>query len=657
MLVAGAPRAVNCDGGQDEDRAARYAARWRSATKLLLAFGCLLAPLPTAGAAEGPALIYPGGDDTALLDEACPTFIWSQVAEADHYELVVYRLDEADEPSLQIAVQLPEGTGSWKPLANACLSGGARYGWSVRAVAADGPGDWTPASRFEIVLPTYSEVRQALRSLRRYLEAADVAAAGDVSAQVGADLPQSDSGQPEDTAPTDTTGPGAPEDARAGRAAGRRKHRPFTLISDALSRALPAPAAPGPPAPPDPASTLLPVDARRQAGQRLAAGIAPGPPVAGIRAIQAATSGKTVGVWGESASSDGVGVYGSAPSTNGFTSGVFGSSAATGGSGVYGWATSANGYTSGLYGLAESTQGQGVYGLGNATSGINYGVFGRANSTQGSGVHGEALTMAGTVSGVEGVTFSSQGRGVYGIANSTLGTNFGVYGIATSTSGRGVYGEAAATVGNNYGVYGLTDSVQGIGVFGWANATTGTSYGVYGRADSASGYAGYFAGRVHVNGTLSKSAGSFLIDHPLDPANRYLAHSFVESPEMTNLYSGTVVLDDGGAAWVELPDWFDALNRDVRYQLTPLRAPAPGLYVASTVERNRFRIAGGAPGLEVSWQITGVRDDAYARAHPIVVDQDKEALRGRYLNPEEHGVSAELGIYRTPAVSARPPTP
>jgi len=144
-----------------------------------------------------------------------------------------------------------------------------------------------------------------------------------------------------------------------------------------------------------------------------------------------------------------------------------------------------------------------------------------------------------------------------------------------------------------------------------------------------------FSRDVHVNGTLSKAGGSFKIDHPLDPANKYLSHSFVESPDMKNVYDGTVVLDDDAGAWVELPDWFEALNRDFRYQLTAVGAPAPNLHIAEKIVGSRFRIAGGSPGLEVSWQVTGIRRDTYANAHRIPVEEDKPAgEKGTYLHPE-----------------------
>jgi hypothetical protein len=170
----------------------------------------------------------------------------------------------------------------------------------------------------------------------------------------------------------------------------------------------------------------------------------------------------------------------------------------------------------------------------------------------------------------------------------------------------------------------------------------GTAYGVWGV--SANGYAGYFDGNVYVNGNLSKSGGSFKIDDPLDPAHKYLSHSFVESPDMMNVYNGNVVTGADGFATVTLPDWFDALNRDFRYQLTCIGGFAP-VFIAEKIAGNRFRIAGGAPGMEVSWQVTGIRHDAWAQANRIPVEEEKpEAEQGTYLYPELYGQPKELGV-------------
>ncbi len=145
-------------------------------------------------------------------------------------------------------------------------------------------------------------------------------------------------------------------------------------------------------------------------------------------------------------------------------------------------------------------------------------------------------------------------------------------------------------------------------------------------------------GDLWILGTLTKGGLAFKIDHPLDPENMYLNHSGVESPDMMNIYNGNVTLDVDGEAWVQLPEWFEALNQDFRYQLTPVGAPMPNLYVAQKIQDNRFQIAGGAPGQEVSWQVTGIRHDAYADAHRIPVEEEKPPEeRGTYLHPVEHG--------------------
>ncbi|MEU6716712.1 hypothetical protein ABZ897_35045 [Nonomuraea sp. NPDC046802] len=167
----------------------------------------------------------------------------------------------------------------------------------------------------------------------------------------------------------------------------------------------------------------------------------------------------------------------------------------------------------------------------------------------------------------------------------------------------------------------------------------------FGLQASGSIWAAHFEGNVNVNGTLTKSSLEFKIDHPLDPAGRYLSHGAVESDEMKNVYDGEVVLDEHGAAEVTLPGWFEALNERFRYQLTPIGAPAPNLHIAAKLSGNRFTIAGGEPGGEVCWQVTGVRHDPYALANPLVVESAKEGdEHGRYRHPQAHGLSADLAV-------------
>ncbi|HZU25397.1 MAG TPA: hypothetical protein VFA04_07735 [Bryobacteraceae bacterium] len=131
-------------------------------------------------------------------------------------------------------------------------------------------------------------------------------------------------------------------------------------------------------------------------------------------------------------------------------------------------------------------------------------------------------------------------------------------------------------------------------------------------------------GDVLVNGALQVTGvKNFRIDDPLDPVHKQLFHASIESSEMKNLYDGTVRLNAHGQATVELPKWFEALNGDFRYQLTAIGRQAPGLYVRETVHDGHFVIAGGKPGMQVSWQVTGIRHDEWARQHPMSVEVEK----------------------------------
>lgn len=153
------------------------------------------------------------------------------------------------------------------------------------------------------------------------------------------------------------------------------------------------------------------------------------------------------------------------------------------------------------------------------------------------------------------------------------------------------------------------------------------------------------SGNCSINGNLSKGSGSFKIDHPLDPENKYLYHSFVESPEMMNIYRGNVLLDSEGKAVVELPEYFETLNIEYSYQLTPVGKPASRLYISQEVKDNMFAIAGGNPGQKISWQVTGVRNDPFARENPIITEVEKEDNnKGKYIHPKAYGKSKDSKV-------------
>jgi len=367
----------------------------------------------------------------------------------------------------------------------------------------------------------------------------------------------------------------------------------------------------------------------------------------GVVGLAGATSGTTYGVYGLSYSTAGRGVYGLAGAASGTTYGVYGESASTRGTGMYGWATAATGVTYGVSGRSDSRSGIGVSGYATATSGHTYGVWGLSNSDDGVGVWGVAGATYGSTYGVRGQSDSDDGTGVFGWVTAASGYNAGVWGQSDSINGTGVFGWATATSGNNVGVFGQSDGNFGIGVSGLARATSGINYGVYGSSKSPAGYGGYFAGNVHVTGNLSVSGSKpFKIDHPLDPAGRYLYHFAQEGPEVQNVYNGVITLDANGEAVVALPAYFSALNAGpFRYQLTPIGAPMPNLHIAQKIQDNAFKIAGGVPGMEVSWEVTAVRNDPYLRDHPARAEVDKPAgERGTYLYPEGYGQPRELGL-------------
>ena len=300
------------------------------------------------------------------------------------------------------------------------------------------------------------------------------------------------------------------------------------------------------------------------------------------------------------------------------------------------------------FGTAATSSGS-VFGVRNDNTGPN--TFGLLGSGWG-GVLG-----SGAAYGIQGVGFSfASGNG--GIGGKFLGGDCGACTNAKAGDGLSVFGGNAPSgrAGNGItaqgGSAGGSFDAGGIGVIAIGGNAPGSGgqggLGLFAEpgAGTQSGLAAFFLGNVQVIGNLSKAGGSFQIDHPLDPQNKYLYHSFVESPDMMNIYNGNVTTDSSGIALVTLPDWFEALNSDFRYQLTVVGQFAQAI-VASKITQNRFVIRTDKPGIEVSWQVTGIRHDAWADAHRIPVEVEKSAAeKGRYLHPELFGHAGEPAIGR-----------
>jgi len=257
---------------------------------------------------------------------------------------------------------------------------------------------------------------------------------------------------------------------------------------------------------------------------------------------------------------------------------------------------------------------------------------------------------------------SNNAKAIHGyFASSPAFDGVAVYGDATAND---YYGFGGKFAGGYMGVRGdvtATGSASYYGAYGAVTGGTGTCFGVYGVASGGdwnvgvygtahggvNNWAGYLDGDVRVAGSINPVLARMEIDDPTDPANSYLRHPLVASDEMKTVYDGTVVLDARGEATVQMPDWFEALNADFRYQLTAVGAPGPNLFVADEVQSGAFRIAGGEPGMKVCWQVTGVRHDAVATRAGSEVRVPKSAEdRGRYLDPVAQGAPEDLRIGR-----------
>lgn len=258
----------------------------------------------------------------------------------------------------------------------------------------------------------------------------------------------------------------------------------------------------------------------------------------------------------------------------------------------------------------------------NATSNLTAAIVG--NST------GGAYAVSGQV-----VATASAASALYGSNLRTAG-GWGTYGIGHS----GTVGETNYQLG--FGVYGR--NYDAIGPLGNAVGTYGYGYiGVWGDQTDPLGYSVYANGDFGAAGTKA-----FSIDHPLDPANKYLRHYSIESNEVLNMYRGTAPFDANGEAIVTMPNYVEAVNTNYSYQLTPVGGFAP-LFIKQKLVDGTFIIGGGLPGMEVSWTVVGQRNDPYLQQHPESkqVEVDKEAWnQGKYLQPDLYGQPEELKIVK-----------
>jgi len=420
-----------------------------------------------------------------------------------------------------------------------------------------------------------------------------------------------------------------------------------------------------------------------------------GPGGSGVFGFASNTSGTNYGVFGESASPYGIGVFGWAFATSGSPEGGYFQSDGPSGTGVVGYATASSGETRGGYFRSDSPQGRGVYGFATSPNGLTVGVFGHATSPDGFagyfvgrgyfsnnvGIGASFPTHRLTVTSGDQETMRLIGPGSpYGqsarlnfgdgdhvyleedaddnltiytrLRTAIMGGNVGIgtlspqgrlHVVEGSTTGAGIVAICTALSGVTHGVWGQSDSTSGIGVIGYAAAAGGTNYGVYGYSGSPEGYAVYASGRLAASGIKQ-----FHIDHPLDPENAYLNHYCTEGPKPTNAYSGNVITDARGYATITLPDYFESINRDFRYQLTVIDSSDDFVLakVVREIQNNQFVIRTSKPFVKVSWRVEAIRNDRWVREYGFQTEQDKAGdLRGKYIHPELYGQPKELGIH------------
>jgi hypothetical protein len=342
----------------------------------------------------------------------------------------------------------------------------------------------------------------------------------------------------------------------------------------------------------------------------------------------------------------GRGLYALATDNAATTHGVWAEVSSPTGRGVLGYAFSTTGVNRGVYGRSDSNEGTGVWGLAYSTTGNTRGVYAEAASTSGRAVEAYAPANSGSTFGVRATNLSPSGRAVAGYANATTGNPMGVLGEAKAPDGAGVFASNTSASGYAYGLLGSSNaSPSAIGTFGQALHASGVTYGVYGRADSPNGYGLYTSGRFAAGGTKA-----FRIDHPLDPTGKYLMHYCTESPTPQNSYSGSIVTDGTGRAWVQLPDYFAEINANFKYQLTVVQDDESSQFVqvkvARRIQGNRFLIMSSAPNIEVSWRIEADRNDGFVRTHGAPTEVEKVGIEaGTYQHPEFFGASEERGIH------------
>lgn len=308
------------------------------------------------------------------------------------------------------------------------------------------------------------------------------------------------------------------------------------------------------------------------------------------------------------------------------------------GSGIYARANSATGTASAVRAYNASPNGLALYGEGHAAITGNVGIGTSSNPPS------EKLRVENDNPATNGTIVAINGVGATAVFDSRRAILAQSYGLGQSI---GLQTSSESLNSNSYGILAQSWGAQG-------------SYAVFGKV-TGGGWAGYFDGELYAK-SASSGIKAFMIDHPMDPANKVLTHSSVESDERKNIYDGTVTTDERGLATITMPTWFEALNENFRYQITVIDdANTDQFVLAKVVKRlkyGKFTIRTSVPNTTVSWQITGNRHDPVSNYYPLEIEREKKPFeRGKYFTPEAFGKPEELGIGYVPTATQRTSTP
>ncbi|HEX7319909.1 MAG TPA: hypothetical protein VF399_06090 [bacterium] len=280
------------------------------------------------------------------------------------------------------------------------------------------------------------------------------------------------------------------------------------------------------------------------------------------------------------------------------------------------------------------------------------------------GWNNSALSRYAFVGGGSNNSASYQYATVAGGKNDTVYADYATVGGGMNNYAGGYYATVAggaynransfyATVsGGDHNITGSSFSTVSGGVLNYAGYCATVAGGADDTADGSYSFATgehsvvpiYWRNSAAFNGTTAsgddqlrcyqvvQGFAGFAVDHPLDPDNKILNQYSMNSSEAVMFYRGSAMIGSKGRVDVQLPDYFDALNKNPMIQLTGVGTS--DVYIAEDVSGNHFAI-GGKPGTKVYWTVTGERKDVTAeicKAMTPVVQPKSGALAGRSLD-------------------------